>query len=541
MAKSRVQKSGVVQARIRSALEAGRFDEAWSLSRDGLARAPKDGTVLNLAGIAAFQVGDAETARELLAEAATRRPKDPEIQMNLGNVLGSLGDTDEALAAYATAAALAARYAEPAYNAGMLLSNCGRATEAVEQFEAALARDPEHTGASLAMAESLRTLGYLNGAKDVLAGLIARLPDHAVALTNLSAVLGEMGRHKEAMEAAERAIAADPGLAAAHYNAGVHALSLDDAPTAIERFRHALGLEPENAAAALNLGEAALRSGDKAGAERAFRRAREIDPTFAKAAVNDADLALADGDAEDAVARIDSFLARYPGEPSALAFKAFALRDAGRNAEATEIDSLERFLSVVDVDAPPGFGDIGDFNRALSAHILSHPTLTAAPASHATKDGLHSGELLAGDAGPIADFEKIVRSAFVGYARRFAGEPSHPFLDRKPSDIRVSVWSVVMESGGHQVPHIHPSAWLSGVYYVEVPDTVRDDDAMQAGWIEFGRAPADIHVSSTAPTQTFLPKPGRMILFPSHFYHRTLPLAGKKRRISVAFDFMARS
>ncbi len=513
------------------------------MARDGLARAPKDAAILNLAGIAAFQVGDGETARELLSEAVRRRPKDPEIQMNLGNVLGSLGDVDDidgALAAYTTAAGLAPAYAEPAYNAGVLLSKCGRTVAAIGEFEVALAREPEHVGAAIAMAEALRSLGDLNGAKDVLSALLARAPDNAAASTNLAAVLGELGMHRQARDAAERAISADPGLAAAHYNAGVQALALNDPTTAAERFRYTLGLEPENAAAALNLGEAVLRSGDRAAAERAFRRARDIDPGFAKAAINDADLALLDGDPAKAVKRIDSFLARNPGEPSALAFKAFALRDAGRAAEAAEIDSLDRFLSCMDIEPPAGFDSVGDFNSALATHVLAHPTLTRAPASHATKAGLHSGELLAGNTGPIEDFAEIVLKAFDGYARRFAGEPAHPFLDRKPADVRVSIWSVVMETGGHQVPHIHPSAWLSGVYYVEVPDTVRQDNPEKAGWIEFGRPPEDIHVARTVPISTMLPKAGQMILFPSHFYHRTLPLAGNKRRISIAFDVMPR-
>jgi uncharacterized protein (TIGR02466 family) len=140
--------------------------------------------------------------------------------------------------------------------------------------------------------------------------------------------------------------------------------------------------------------------------------------------------------------------------------------------------------------------------------------------------------------GPMAPFADAVMEAFRAYRRRFAGEPAHPFLDRCPADVRLSVWGVIMHEGGHQVPHIHPSAWLSGVYYVEVPDIVRDDDPAHAGWIEFGRAPGDIHVRADPSVHVFRPIAGKMFLFPSHFYHRTVPLPAGGRRISIAFDVM---
>lgn len=533
---SRARQSALDAAR--STLRAGRPAEAWAQARNLLARAPSDPAVLNLAGIAAFQAGDADAARGLLHDAAAKRPKDAEIRMNLGNVLAGLDDVDAALVAYDAAHDLAPAYAEPAFNAGVMLARAGRHEDAAARFTAALARDPDHAQAAIQRAEALRNLDDLAGARDVLSALVERRPGDAVARTNLAAVLGTLGENVAALKMAEAAIAADPGLAEAHYNAGVQSLTLGDASTALERFRRALALQPMNAAAALNLGEAALLSGDAAAAARAFVRALEIDPAFAKAAVSHADLALANGDPDEAVARIDRFLAANPGAPAALAFKALALRDAGRAGEAAEIDSIPRFVTVHAVVPPSGFADIAAFNAALAAHVLSHPTLMRAPVSHATRDGLHSGELLAGVRGPMDAFVELVMDGFRAYARRFVGEPSHPFLDRKPRDVTLSVWGVVMEQGGHQVAHIHPAAWLSGVYYVEVPESVRADDPARAGWIEFGRAPADIHAAADPAVETFLPEPGRMILFPSHFYHRTLPLSGSARRISIAFDVM---
>ena len=70
------------------------------------------------------------------------------------------------------------------------------------------------------------------------------------------------------------------------------------------------------------------------------------------------------------------------------------------------------------------------------------------------------------------------------------------------------------------------------------PPTVSDANTGHAGWIEFGRPPDDIHAQHVPETKLFQPEEGKMLLFPSHFYHRTLPLSGDQRRISVAFDVM---
>lgn len=538
MAKPRTRKADQRLAGLQSVLANGRVEDAWAMARGLLAARPRDSATLNLIGIAAYQAEEFETAVALLSQAAARDPGNAEIAMNLGNVLAGTGAHDGALDAYRTAHLAAPAYAEPAYNAGVMLTAQGHHAEAATWFAVALARDPDHVAAAIGRAEALRRSGDLVGAHDELAALIERRPKDAVARTNLAAVLSESGDETGARNSALTAVQLDPGLAAAHYNLGVAEQALGEFATAAERFRRALALEPRHAAAALNLGEAHLSAGDRAAATAAFTRALDIDPTFAKAAINLADGALSEGRAGDAVNIIDRFLKRVPGQPGALAFKAIALRDSGDTIAARTLDDPDRFIRRVHIDPPPGFADIADFNRALAAHVLAHPSLTPSPKAHATRAGQHSGELLIAPFGPMQVFADVVIAGFHSYRRQFLGEAAHPFLDRCPKHFRLSVWGVVMDRDGHQVPHIHPSAWLSGVYYVEVPETVHVDDPAQAGWIEFGRPPADIHATSAPEVRYFRPEPGLMVLFPSHFYHRTVPLDGIGRRISLAFDVM---
>lgn len=150
----------------------------------------------------------------------------------------------------------------------------------------------------------------------------------------------------------------------------------------------------------------------------------------------------------------------------------------------------------------------------------------------------------------MADFETTINAAIQNYSRELKDDLAHPFPGTIPARWRLNVWAVVMGKQGHQIPHTHPSACLSGVYYASTPDDIRADDPAHAGWIEFGPPDAawlcktDPHkesvyefAESQAPlVERIRPEEGLCVLFPSYFYHNTVPYGGAGTRISIAFD-----
>lgn len=96
-----------------------------------------------------------------------------------------------------------------------------------------------------------------------------------------------------------------------------------------------------------------------------------------------------------------------------------------------------------------------------------------------------------------------------------------------------------MERGGHERPHFHPSGWLSGVYYVKVPKAVPPMPNEKAGWIEFGRPPEHLDSGGLYEVRLVEPREGMLLLFPSYFFHRTIPTDCDEERISVAFDVIS--
>ena len=115
---------------------------------------------------------------------------------------------------------------------------------------------------------------------------------------------------------------------------------------------------------------------------------------------------------------------------------------------------------------------------------------------------------------------------------------AHPYFAHWPPLRGLFVWSIVMMRGGHQVPHIHPGGWMSGVYYAELPDVIEGTGGEHEGWIEFGTPPSGFPIAGTPLVRFIQPKAGRLFLFPSYFYHRTVPYRTDERRISIAFDYL---
>ena len=168
---------------------------------------------------------------------------------------------------------------------------------------------------------------------------------------------------------------------------------------------------------------------------------------------------------------------------------------------------------------------------------MNHPTLTRAPQSHATRGGCHSGNLLEEPKGPFKELEILLALYAEEYKTNFKLDKSHPFFCDPPDKMELSVWGVIMEGKGYQLPHIHPSSWLSGVYYVEVPEKLSEESLEHSGWIAFGETPKHFHNKRKFIPKLIEPKAGLLILFPSFFYHHTIPTVDNSTRVSIAFDF----
>jgi uncharacterized protein (TIGR02466 family) len=103
-----------------------------------------------------------------------------------------------------------------------------------------------------------------------------------------------------------------------------------------------------------------------------------------------------------------------------------------------------------------------------------------------------------------------------------------------PTEYLFNSWSNTLKKEGYNIPHIHPSGWVSGVFYLNVPEKLKNNE----GGIEFSLHGYDFINNKKLTTNSLhIPKIGDLILFPSSLFHKTIPFDSNGERICIAFDF----
>jgi tetratricopeptide (TPR) repeat protein len=104
-------------------------------------------------------------------------------------------------------------------------------------------------------------------------------------------------------------------------------------------------------------------------------------------------------------------------------------------------------------------------------------------------------------------------------------------LARRDRPVRFAgSWSVRLSAAGYHASHHHPQGWFSSAFYVKVPEDLDADE----GKLALGESPPDLALGLPA-YRMVNPKPGRLVLFPSHTWHATRPFRAGER-MTVAFD-----
>lgn len=342
--------------------------------------------------------------------------------------------------------------------------------------------------------------GRFSAAAKAYREILATVPDHADALSSLAMIESRAGRHQRAIHLLQHAVAADGS------NPG-HFMNLGGALSAASR-------------------------GDEAA--MAYQRAIALQPTYPDPYYNLGDLHLRVGKPEAAVEIFTACEAARGRDYLALAYRVHALRDARREEEARWLLDYERYLIGYDFEAPEGYADLAAFNAALAEHVSTHPTLRGGILS--TENGEHTGELLDHPPAVLRALEACIHQGVRAYMDALPNDPEHPVVKFRPERYQLSSWGVVMNDRGHERAHVHPNGWLSGVLYLELPAVIDDPDRYPEGWLEFGRPTAALGFKTAPELRHARPNYGRMWLFPSYFYHGTVPFRSEERRICIAFD-----
>ncbi|MDX2104423.1 MAG: putative 2OG-Fe(II) oxygenase [Alphaproteobacteria bacterium] len=314
-----------------------------------------------------------------------------------------------------------------------------------------------------------------------------------------------------------------------------NALAADAAHDAV-----ALATDPAAHAAALaDLGKALLRQGYHDAAEQHWRTALALDPGQSNAIKRLAALMLPRGGAAELLHLCDKAVAAGKANSRVLAAKALALANLGRIDEARAVSGWDRFFHQSSMPPPPGWESLAAFNAALATAMLVHPALRYDRYGSASSKTWRVDEPSTGGSPLVAALEAHIAQAVNGWIGMLEGT-DHPWLAAMPQRRVLHSWCVLTDGVGHETWHVHQFGWLSGVYYVTVPDAIRAGDDKR-GCIGFGldEALAGRDAAAAYGIDVVRPEQGMLLLFPSHCYHRTWPHQSDERRIAFAFDVRA--
>jgi tetratricopeptide (TPR) repeat protein len=386
---------------------------------------------------------------------------------------------------------------------GRALGFANRAPEAESLVVDALSRWPAHAALHSLLVELRWQRGAGGDATSTLEQAIRDFPAELQLRLVAADLLRNMGFPERALRLLEDGLARAPGSAAFLTSTGVLLDELDRPVDALGPLRAAIPRARNPAQARRNLVPALLRTGAIA----------------------------------EALSICDALLGAMPDDQMLMAYRTTALRLAG-DAEHGRLCDYGRLVRTYVLDPPLAYAGIEEFNEAFARTLAALHRTTHRPIAQSLRGGTQTArnELPADDP-VVADFSRMLDAPIRDYISRLDARSAHPVDRRKRDSYRVSgSWSVLLSPGGFHVDHVHPQGWLSSAYYVEVPRIAAD--ASRAAWLKFGEPGVRVGLP---PEHYVEPRPGLLVLFPSYFWHGTVPFHEGGSRLTAAFDVVPES
>ncbi|MGH8158740.1 MAG: tetratricopeptide repeat protein [Rhodanobacter sp.] len=449
--------------------------------------------------------------------------------------LAALGRQGEAVATFRQAVAASPGNPLAAHALAMALDTANQPAEAEYVARQALAHGQPSAMLHYTHARSLVALGDFDRAEAALRDCLRLEPrmldaqshlarlvwmrtgDSAQATATMDQALQTFA-NDDALWAAKAAILQGAGDARSAYACLAAQASRAHAPPAllVRAGLAALEFEPSTA---LGLAERALRAAPTDTAARKLMVAAQ----------------LGIGDAAGALPHCDALLAVTPDDQYLIALQTTAWRLLG-DARYHELCDYSRLVVPQQLDVPSPWSDRNSFfadlksslDRLHSSH--AHPLLF-----QSLRHGTETTEELTRSADPV--IQALFR-AFEAPIRRYLEQLGHgpdPLRRRNQDTWRFNgSWSVRLRTSGFHTNHVHPRGWISSACYIELPDSMADTRS-QDGVLTFGEP--SIATTPPLPVEHVVrPEVGMLVLFPSYFWHGTVPFSGDQTRLTVAFD-----
>jgi len=509
---------------------AARFDAAEKkllrLTKHPLNDAETAG-VHQLLGMVYASTGKFADAVPAFETAAAKNPTDASIASNLCNCLAATGRIDDAIAAGETAVLLAPRDADAHYNLAHALKQRGDLSGAADHYRKTVDLNPTLAPAYNSLGVIHRQLNNLDEAISNFRKSVEIQPDYAEAHNNLGTALRHARKPDEAVSSYVRALGISPDMPQFLCNLGRAYRDNNEFGQAIVNFSRALELEPGEKFTHEDLGHA-------------YRDNGQLDAAVEQFDIAGTDVARAEAlRCLFAAGRYDSFYQRIDAQSDKIDLNIGAAAVCTYASEQLKRDNPHPFCP-----APQDFLHFGH----LSAHLADPAAfidqlieeLRAVPSlwdpiSSTTQSGFQTqGNLFDLPGEKIAALHAVLHKEVQAFRERFA-DAECLLIKSWPEAFYLNGHSVRLQTSGHQTAHIHASGWLSGVVYLQlVPSDKEDEGAIVFGSDGYGHPLLTDDIAETVHR----PVKGDIVFFPSSLFHRTIPIRQDGERIIAAFDLV---
>jgi len=513
-------------------LVSGGGAEAESLLRRAAQRLPRATLVLARHFNDSQRVGEAFA---LTAPACANGHADADLVAQFVTAAATLGRLDEVVANFRRIAE--ARPEDPVATQALAIALDAANQPAQAERIAAHALALGHRNAALyqTQARSLIALGEFDRAETALRDCLRLDPQRSEAHDHLARLVwmrtGDGAQATETLDAALRTFAADPALRATK---AAILQGVGDARNAYACLAEQAGHPQAPPSLLVRAGLAALDFKPALALPLAERALHAMPANTAARSLLAAAL-LGVGDARSALPHCDALRAAAPDDQYFIALQTIAWRllDDPRYREYCD---YAQWVLPQHLEAPTPWSDLASFFTDLRSSLdrlhnpHGHPLLF-----QSLRHGTETTEDLSRSDDPairalFAAFDTPIRR----YLEHIHNGPE-PLRRRNIGRWRFNgSWSVRLRSSGFHTNHVHPRGWISSACYIELPD-VGNDAEENAGCLTFGQ-PSLITTPALPAEHIVRPEVGMLVLFPSYFWHGTVPFASERSRLTVAFD-----
>jgi hypothetical protein len=188
------------------------------------------------------------------------------------------------------------------------------------------------------------------------------------------------------------------------------------------------------------------------------------------------------------------------------------------------------------LETPAGWPDLSSFLTELTARLnVLHNPHGHRLLYQSLRGGTETTQDLSRSQDPVIQALFQSFAAPIARYRERIGQGDDPLRRRNRGASRYNgSWSVRLHSAGYHTSHVHPRGWISSACYIQLPDCTKSGHSGE-GILSFG-APGMLTTPSLGAEVSLRPEAGLLVLFPSYFWHGTLPFHSEQPRLTVAFD-----